>query len=177
LKNPSLQTRHAIQAHELADAVNAGLSKISLPPVGYVPSLTAPEGPSTGGGVQSLQHLRLTAPGGEHADIVAGTANQVAGTAELRSFEYVDMVFRGRFRKPVPIDPSAYRQFLDMTRSLLELMRLRTTIIDAPPELVSDLVAKSTMPPAAAPAPSKTLWIAVGVGVAVLAALGALALR
>src|SRR5262245_23199618 len=90
VKNPQLQTKHAIQASELAEAVNAGLQSLKVMPGSYTPSLTAPAGPSTGGGVQSMQHLRLLPGDASLPQLLVGTANHAQGTAELRSYAYVD---------------------------------------------------------------------------------------
>jgi translation initiation factor IF-2 len=133
-----------MEASQLAEAVNDSLGRLRIGPADYVPSLTEPEGPSTAGGVQSLQHLRLVPQQAGFQTLVVGSTNQVAGTGELRSFDYVDSLYRQRFKRPVPLDPRAYAEFLKTARSLLEVMRLRVTIA-APP---ADLLLASHAPPA-----------------------------
>src|SRR4029077_16820505 len=53
------QTQHALEASDLAAALNESWKKVRIGPGDYVPELMAPQGPSTAGGVQAMQHLRL----------------------------------------------------------------------------------------------------------------------
>jgi hypothetical protein len=152
VKNPSLQTHHTIEANELADAVNASLGRVRLAPGDYVPSLTAPEGPSTGGGVQALQHLRLVPQQAGFQTLLVGSANQVEGVGELRSYDYVNAAYQARFRKPVPLDPNAYAEFLQMAKSLLEVMRLRVSVANTPDDLA---VSNPPSPLLAEPRPGR----------------------
>ncbi len=132
VKDLELQTRHTVQAHELADAVNAGLQSMSLAPGAYVGELTAPEGQSTAGGVQSLQHLRLVPRTPGFPTLVVGMANHVTGAADVRSFAYVDAVYQARFGTTVPLDRAAYDEFLSAATSLLEVVQLKVAVVDAP---------------------------------------------
>ncbi len=97
-----LRTRFAVRAIDFAETFNAGLGAMSIQPGAYRPQLTAPDGPSTGGGVQAVQHVRLVAARQGFPSILVGSANQRFGTAELRSYEYIDAVHRERWRRPVP---------------------------------------------------------------------------
>ena len=95
-----LRTRYAVQALDFAETFNAGLGALSLKPGAYQPQLTAPEGPSTGGGVQAVQHVRLVPARQGYPSILVGSANQRLGTVELRSFEYIDAVHRRALATP-----------------------------------------------------------------------------
>ncbi len=52
----------------------------------YQIQMSSPEGPSTGGGVQGVQHITLKPKAGGEA-LVVGSANRTAMTAQLRTFE------------------------------------------------------------------------------------------
>jgi hypothetical protein len=131
VKDIELQTRHTVQGHELADAVNAGLRSVDIPPGRYVAELMSPEGQSTVGGAQSLQHLRLVPRLVGFPALLVGTANHVTGAAALRSFECVDAIHKARFGTPVPLDEDAYCAFLAATTSLLEVVQLTVTVVEA----------------------------------------------
>jgi hypothetical protein len=54
-----LQTQYSARATDLAESFRSTLGRMTVGPYGYRPDMTAPEGVSTGGGVQAMQHLRL----------------------------------------------------------------------------------------------------------------------
>ena len=107
-----------------------------LPPGEYVPELTAPEGVSTGGGVQALQRLRLVPQRSGFPTLVAGSANQKEGLAELRSWDHLDAIHRQRFKKPLPLDRASYDAFLELSKSFLDVLHLKTVIVGPSPSLV-----------------------------------------
>jgi hypothetical protein len=125
-----LRTRFAVRALDFAETFNAGLGALSLKPGAYQPQLTTPEGPSTGGGVQAVQHVRLIPTRQGFPSILVGSANQRIGTAELRSFEYVDSVHRERWNRPVPLDRHDYEDFLNAMKNFFESNQLVVTIAD-----------------------------------------------
>lgn len=126
-----LRTRFAVRALDFAETFNAGLGALTLRPGAYHPQLTAPDGPSTGGGVQAVQHVRLVTAREGFPSILVGSANQRLGTAELRSFEYVDAVHRERWKRPVPLDRGDYEDFLDAARNFFEANQLLVTLVGA----------------------------------------------
>lgn len=162
--NRNLRTRFAIQALDFSEAFNAGLGAQSLAPGSYKPELTAPEGPSTGGGVQARQVIRLVSSKPGAPTLVVGSANQHGGVAELRSFDYVDAVHRERFGNPVELDRRDYDQFLQMSRNFFDTYRLTTTVVAPPPELAKAPVASP------ARAPVRPVGVILGVVVGLLAA-------
>src|SRR5579884_3044978 len=115
----ALQTVFSLQASSLADSFRSTVGRLHLGPHGYTPDMTAPEGPSTGGGVQAMQHMRLVPPQGDMPTLVVGHANRREGAAELRTWEHVDAICRERFKQGAPIDPAQYEQFLQSAQGFL----------------------------------------------------------
>jgi hypothetical protein len=134
----SLQTFHALQASDLAAALNEALQKVRIPPGDYVPELTAPQGPSTAAGVQAMQHLRLVPGQPGQPTLVVGHANRTEGKAELRTFEYIDAVHRERFHRPLVLDREQYDQFLGLAKLVLGALHLETSVIGPPANLAAD---------------------------------------
>jgi hypothetical protein len=158
----ALQTVHALQASDLAAALNESLQKMRIAPGDYVPELTAPQGPSTAGGVQAMQHLRLVAGQSGLPTLVVGYANHAAGTAELRNYEYVDAVFRQRFHRPLALDRAQYDAFLGLAQQVFTVLRLQTSIVGPPANL------DEKEPDVPAPAALSKMTIAVVVAIAFL---------
>lgn len=153
-----LRTRFAVRAIDFAETFNAGLGAMSIEPGGYRPQLTAPDGPSTGGGVQAVQHVRLVAARQGFPSILVGSANQRFGTAELRSYEYIDAVHRERWRRPVPLDRGDYEDFLDAAKNFFEANQLVVSIAGP-----AEARARSAQGEATAGAASSRSVIAIGV--------------
>jgi hypothetical protein len=128
----ALQTFHALKASDMADAFNEAMRRMVIAPGEFVPELTAPTGPSTAGGVQAMQHLRLVPRLPGFPTIIAGQANHAQGTAELRSYEHVAAIHRQRYRRPIGLDKTGYEQFLAVAKSFLEALRLETSIAGPP---------------------------------------------
>jgi hypothetical protein len=131
----SLQTQHALQASELAAAINDAFQKVRIEPGEYAPELTTPQGPSTAGGIQAMQHLRLVPGQAGHPTLVVGHANHAEGTAELRTYEYVDAVHRQRFRKALALDRPSYEDLLGLAKTLFGALGLRTSVVGPPPDV------------------------------------------
>jgi hypothetical protein len=131
----SLQTFHALQSSDMANAFNEALKKVRLQPGDYAPELTAPEGPSTGGGVLANQRLRLVSSQPGMPTLVVGSANHAEKHAELRTFEHLDAVHMKRFRRPLVIDRGQYEDFLRLAKPLLDALQLKTTLVGPPLDL------------------------------------------
>ena len=89
----------------------------------FRPELTSPEGLSTGGGVQAMQHLKLIPV--EQAGTFAGTfvvahANQADMTAQVRTYDHVDAQYRARFKSAVPFTREEYDAFMAQIREFLQ---------------------------------------------------------
>ena len=103
------RTQFAMQALGFAElfAIRVGSQKVEGP-VTFRVELAAPEGPSTGGGKQSMQHVRLVPDAGGPV-IVPGWADPVAKRAELRTYEHLAALHSQRFKgAPLPIDRAQY---------------------------------------------------------------------
>jgi hypothetical protein len=159
----ALQTFHALKASDLAAAFNDALRRLRLNPGDYGAELTKPEGPSTAGGVQALQHVRLVPRQPGLPTLVAGHANFSEERAELRTFEHLDAVHRQRFRKPLALDRGQYEDFLRLAKQILEVLHLKTAITGTPLDLDDD---------EAPPSGSKS-WVVAVVLLVALAGIGA----
>jgi translation initiation factor IF-2 len=99
----ALRTRVANAAASLADTVRDGFDEFHMGAGDYVVELSIPEGPSTGGGAQARQSLRLVPRRKGYAMVIAGTVDPVTSTAELRTFEYVAISHELRYNRPLEI--------------------------------------------------------------------------
>jgi hypothetical protein len=136
-----LQTQFSIEATDLAESYASTVGRLRVGPYGYTPDLTAPEGPSTGGGVQALQHLRLVPPQPNMPTLVVGHVNGRERTAELRTLDHVDAICRDRFRRGAPLDPTQYASFLQSAQGFLGACGLRVTFAGPPADLIARLNA------------------------------------
>jgi hypothetical protein len=157
-----LRTRFAVRALDFAETFNAGLGALSLQPGAYQPQLTAPDGPSTGGGVQAVQHVRLIAARQGFPSILVGSANQRIGTAELRSYEYIDAVHRQRWKRPVPLDRNDYEDFLHAAKNFFESNQLLVTIAGPSGALARPADTEAPAPAGAASGSSAIITGVVG---------------
>lgn len=133
-----LRTRVANQAHSVAKTINEGFEEYKLGAGAWQVELSTPEGQSTAGGKQALQHLRLvpTRPG--YSALVVGTVNGVLSTAELRTFEHVALTHEARWKRPLEITNEEYDDFLRKADVILNLCRFKGTRVGPPPELVAE---------------------------------------
>jgi hypothetical protein len=169
-KRANLQTFHALQATDLANAMNEAFQKIRVPPGDYRPELTAPDGPSTAGGVQAMQHLRLVAGDPTLPALVVGHANHAEGKAELRTYDHVDAIHQERFGRPLALDRPAYDAFIGFARQVFTALHLQTTFV-GPPEPV----APAPLPMSTVRRPTqKAMTLAVVVAVGMALAIGAI---
>jgi hypothetical protein len=137
-----LRTRVANQAASLAEAVTDGFDDFHMGAGDYRVELSVPEGPSTGGGTQALQHLRLVPRRKGYAIVMVGTVNPVTSTGEIRTYEHVALQHELRFDKPLEITPEEYDDFLKKCDVVLNLARIKATRVPAPPELVAQKKAR-----------------------------------
>lgn len=132
-----LRTRVANQAASLAEAVTDGFEDHHMGAGDYVVELSVPEGPSTGGGAQARQNLRLVPRRQGYPVVIAGTVDPVAATAELRTHEHVATLHELRYKRPLEITPDEYDGFLKKALVVLNLARVRGTIVPTPPEVIA----------------------------------------
>jgi hypothetical protein len=127
-----LRTQFAAQAASFADMFRAAVSDYPVGP--YRGEMTSPEA-STGGGVQSLQHIRLVPFQVQGPTFVVGNANPPARTAEVRTLGYVDAVSITRFGQPSGLHPAAYQAFLTRAMEFFEISGFRVNLASQPPNL------------------------------------------
>jgi hypothetical protein len=166
-----LQTQFSVRATDLAESFRSTVGRTTVGPYGYLPDMTSPEGPSTGGGVQAMQHLRLTPPAPNMPTLVVGHLNPRDGTAELRTLEHVDAICRERFRQGAPIDPTQYGHFLQSAQAFLGACGMRVSLAGPPPELLARL--SQTVSTMTRPRSHAGLVLGILVAVVMAAALGA----
>jgi hypothetical protein len=136
-----LQTQFSVRATDLAESFRGTIGRMRVGPHGFVPDMTSPEGPSTGGGVQAMQHLRLVPPQPNMPTLVIGHLNQRDGTAELRTLDYVDAICRERFKQSAPLDPGQYTVLLQSAQGFLMACGLRVAFAGPPSDLLARLAA------------------------------------
>lgn len=142
-----LQTQYSVKATDLAESFRSTVGRLRVGPYAYAPDMTAPEGPSTGGGVQALQHLRLVPPQTNMPTLVVGHVNQRDRVAQLRTLEHVDAICRERFKLGAPLDAAQYQTFLQSTQGFLTACGLQVTF-ETPPGPSLSRGPSPTTPPA-----------------------------
>jgi hypothetical protein len=165
-----LQTQYSVRATDLAETFRGTVGRLRVGPYAYAPDMTAPEGPSTGGGVQALQHLRLVPPQTNMPTLVVGHVNPRDRLAQLRTLEHVDAICRERFKLGAPLDAAQYQTFLQSAQGFLAACGIQVTF-ETPP---TDLLAKgggAAAAPSMAPPKSNGGLVAGLVGALVLVAL------
>jgi hypothetical protein len=134
-----LRTQFSKDAAEFADKFQMLLGHLKLPPADYTPELTTPAGPSTGGGVQALQHMRLRPrPESALSPIVFGSVNRKEGKAELRSYEHLQALHQQRFKRPLDLDQEEYSSFVLKAQRFLEASGLKASLAPLPGKIVLD---------------------------------------
>jgi hypothetical protein len=100
----------------------------------YLPQLAAPDGPSTAGGKQALQHVSLIPEGGGDT-IVIGNANTVEKRTELRSYRHVGRTYSQRWRgAQLPFDRESYDELLKQIQAFFSSQSFTVMVLDLPPE-------------------------------------------
>lgn len=128
------QTQFALRAMSLAErfAQMCGKHQVEGDHTQWHAELSKPDGPSTGGGKQAVQHIKLVP--GEGVTFVIGQANQVDGRVELRSFGCLAQIHRRRFRgEPIPFDQGTYEALLERMRQFFSAMQMQVTLVDTLP--------------------------------------------
>jgi hypothetical protein len=134
----ALRTRLARKFTTLADEVTECFNDFSIGRGDYVVELLAPEGPSTGGGKQALQHLRLRPRRAGYAVIIAGSVNPIEKHAELRSYEHAFLVQQVRFEKPLEITSAEWEQLLRKAEVVLQLANIESARVGPSPDLLRE---------------------------------------
>lgn len=141
----ALRTKVANQAASLAESVTDGFEGFQMGAGAYGVELSVPEGPSTGGGVQARQHVRLVPRRKGYPIIVAGTVDPVTSTGELRTFEHVAILHELRFDAPLDITEDEYAEFLKKAAVVMNLARVSARQVPPSEELLAQRAAKKKL--------------------------------
>lgn len=128
------RTQFAMQAIGLADLFRMMVGPVRISaPLAYTCELSAPEGPSTGGGKQSVQHIKLV-PARGGATIVIGSADPVGRAVELRSWNRLAEIHAQRFGSSrLPVDQAQYAELLRRMQEFFAAQNLPVVVLDSPP--------------------------------------------
>ncbi|HUB07912.1 MAG TPA: hypothetical protein VMB50_12955 [Myxococcales bacterium] len=157
------RTVFAQQALDLAQLFAMAFAEpIASGKVLYKVEMSTPEGPSTGGGVQGVQHLTLVPQGGGAA-IVIGLANRAQKTAEVRTHALLQQMQERRSPgTSFALDPAVYAQLLERLKSFFSNGSMTVSIADA--------TAPASSAEPALPAPGRVPWgLVIGIAAVVLA--------
>lgn len=133
----ALRTRLAKKFVSLADDVNEEFNDFTIGAGAWGVELTAPQGMSTGGGKQALQHLRMRARRPGYSVLVGGTVNPVEKVAELRDYAHMCMMHEVRFNRRLEITESEWEQFLRKAEVVLREAEVRCDRVGPTKDLVA----------------------------------------
>ena len=177
------RTRFASEAVNLAEVFKLLIGTTPLRgPATFHVEMSAPDGPSTGGGVQSVQHIKLVADDGG-TTLVAGWCDQKAEACELRTLDCLDAQHRERFRRsslqapPLPserLDRVHYGKLVERLRAFFVERELTVTIADAP-DVATQTLVKGKRERRRAPPQGSNRWAAIAFGALLGATIAALA--
>jgi hypothetical protein len=168
----------AQKAVSLAELFSSQFEKGLDGPVRFRVELAAPDGPSTAGGKQALQHIKLLPEAGGPA-IVVGSANAPKMAAEIRTYEHIAELYSQRFHgAPIPVDVTRYYELGQAIATFFRSMGMQVTFLelDGGASATAGPVQSLAAPGMAAPAPSAAsggvrLWVVVTILVAGLVVL------
>lgn len=159
------RTMIAAQAVGLADYFKFLVGNKHKLSTGHVAELSAPEGESTEGGKQALQHIKLVAKDGG-ATIVIGHVNTVEKKAEINTYSRTQGILNARFGNASLVDAQEYKALSDAMQALFTERGLLVVMMEDRP-----VVAPSAAMPETVAAPAGALnrtWIVVGVASVVI---------
>lgn len=124
-------TQVAARAVSLAELFIARFEHGLEGPVRFRVEMSAPDGPSTAGGKQAMQHIKLIPMEGGPA-IVIGSANTTTQHAEIRTFEHIGALYAQRFHGArIPVDVTKYQELSQALASFFKAMKMNVTFADA----------------------------------------------
>lgn len=155
-------TMVAAKAVSLAELFDARFEQGLQGPVHFKVELSAPDGPSTAGGKQALQHIKLIPAGGGMA-VVIGSADTTRMVAEIRTFEHIAALYAQRFRgAKIPVDVTRYYELGQGLATFFRGMRMAVSFAE-----LSGPAMASLAPPAPRAGDGGRVWIIAVLGVAV----------
>lgn len=123
-------TQVAARAVSLAELFEARFEHGLDGPVRFRVELSAPDGPSTSGGKQAMQHIKLIPPDGA-ATIVIGSANTTGQVAEIRTFEHVAELYAQRYRGArIPLEIGRYRELTQALAGFFKAMKMTVSFAE-----------------------------------------------
>lgn len=151
-------TQFAMKAMSLADLFNMVFGKERITgSINYRAELSAPDGPSTAGGKQAWQHLKLIPEGGGTV-IVWGSASRAENRAEMRTFAHLQQLHAQRYRgAEIPLNRVQYEELFRKVQRMFADQGITVEVLDAGGQQ-SPVVA-----PVEPPSTSRSLYIAFGV--------------
>lgn len=124
-------TQVAARAVSLAELFDARFEQGLDGPMRFRVELSAPDGPSTAGGKQALQHIKLVPVDGSPA-IVIGSASTAQQSAEIRTFDHLAALYAQRFRGArIPVDVTRYQDLSQALAVFFKAMKLTVTFAGA----------------------------------------------
>lgn len=127
----SKYTQVAAKAVSLAELFDARFEQGLDGPVRFRVELSAPDGPSTAGGKQALQHIKLV-PSISGPAIVIGSANTILQQAEIRTFDHIAALYAQRFKgASIPVDVTRYQDLSQSLATFFKAMKMTVTFADA----------------------------------------------
>ena len=121
---------------DLAESVTAGFADFTIGSGAWGVELTAPQGMSTGGGKQALQHLRMRPRRDGYAVLVVGTVSQIEKRADLRDFDHVAILHEVRYGKTLELSSVEWEQFLWKAEVVLNGAGIQSMRTPPPRELL-----------------------------------------
>lgn len=137
------KTRFAAKAVHLATAFNStlGAKPWSLG-ASYRLELSVPEGRSTGGGVQSVQHVKLISVQGDLVVVIA-SVDQIRRHAELKSHDHLAHAHSHRFKgEKLPLDRLGYIDLLHRLHAFFLSQTYKVDITEPPTSLHEEPTAE-----------------------------------
>ena len=170
--NQHKYTMVAGKAMDFATMFNHAFAGGLQGPMTFKLDLTAPAGPSTGGGKQVVQHVRLVPTDGSPA-IVIGSTNPVTMAAEIRTHRHLASVHARRFKGSVlPIDPRAYGELTSQLGNFFSAQGMKVGFNDS-----IEASPLSVPPPAAGGGSKAWIWALVVVLILGITAAAVVVLR
>lgn len=106
--------------------------------VPYTPSLTLPEGMSTGGGAQSVQHITLQSSTPGAPPLTVGWVNRRSWNAQIRTFGCLEEMHRQRFpNRRFDLDAASYQTFIEKAQVFLDEQGMTVQLESSPPAPLS----------------------------------------
>lgn len=126
-----VQTVFAAKATAIAVQFNIAFAQKKLEP-GYAVDMTQPDGPSTAGGIQAAQSLRLHSPDGA-PPLVLGKVDTNTNVAALRTHAHLARLHAQRAGTPFTLVADGYDAFVQEVTAFFTERGIAVQLDDGPP--------------------------------------------